>query len=90
VHIVEAGLMFSSESLKLYLNDYVPESIGSNYTLDIVNITGRSISICCVLLSITGLEHGVQDLLLPVPLVTRAILILNWVSSAPQTRRVYI
>ncbi|KAJ7350888.1 tripeptidyl peptidase A [Mycena albidolilacea] len=28
------------ESLKLYLNDYIPESIGSNYTMDIVNITG--------------------------------------------------
>ncbi|KAJ7796535.1 peptidase S8/S53 domain-containing protein [Mycena olivaceomarginata] len=27
------------ESLKLYLNDYIPESIGSNYTMDIVNIT---------------------------------------------------
>ncbi|KAJ7826871.1 tripeptidyl peptidase A [Mycena olivaceomarginata] len=28
------------ESLKLYLNDYIPESIGSNYTMEIVNITG--------------------------------------------------
>ncbi|KAJ6452383.1 tripeptidyl peptidase A [Mycena vitilis] len=28
------------DSFKLYLNDYIPESIGSNYTLDIVNITG--------------------------------------------------
>ncbi|KAK7057811.1 Tripeptidyl peptidase A [Favolaschia claudopus] len=28
------------ESLKLYLNDYIPESIGSNYTMGIVNITG--------------------------------------------------
>ncbi|KAJ7032705.1 subtilisin-like protein [Mycena alexandri] len=28
------------DSFKLYINDYIPESIGSNYTLDIVNITG--------------------------------------------------
>ncbi|KAJ7646048.1 tripeptidyl peptidase A [Mycena polygramma] len=28
------------ESFKLYLNDYIPESIGSNYSLDSVNITG--------------------------------------------------
>ncbi|KAJ7465954.1 tripeptidyl peptidase A [Mycena latifolia] len=28
------------DSLTLYLNDYVPESIGSNYTFDVVNITG--------------------------------------------------
>ncbi|KAF7362509.1 Tripeptidyl peptidase A [Mycena venus] len=28
------------ESLKLYLNDYIPESIGSNYTMEVVNITG--------------------------------------------------
>ncbi|KAJ7252395.1 peptidase S8/S53 domain-containing protein [Mycena haematopus] len=28
------------ESLKLYLNDYIPKSIGSNYTMEIVNITG--------------------------------------------------
>ncbi|KAJ6593147.1 peptidase S8/S53 domain-containing protein [Mycena capillaripes] len=28
------------DSFKSYLNDYVAESIGSNYTLDIVNITG--------------------------------------------------
>ncbi|KAJ7658518.1 peptidase S8/S53 domain-containing protein [Mycena rosella] len=28
------------DSLALYLADYVPESIGSNYTMDVVNITG--------------------------------------------------
>ncbi|KAJ7292722.1 tripeptidyl peptidase A [Mycena rebaudengoi] len=28
------------DSLTLYLNDYIPESIGSNYTFDVVNITG--------------------------------------------------
>ncbi|KAJ7810822.1 subtilisin-like protein [Mycena leptocephala] len=28
------------DSLELYLNDYIPESIGSNYTMDVVNITG--------------------------------------------------
>ncbi|KAJ7072886.1 subtilisin-like protein [Mycena amicta] len=28
------------ESLTLYLNDYIPESIGSNYTFEVVNITG--------------------------------------------------
>ncbi|KAJ7645996.1 tripeptidyl peptidase A [Mycena polygramma] len=28
------------DSFKLYLNDYIPESIGSNYTLNVVNITG--------------------------------------------------
>ncbi|KAJ7033466.1 subtilisin-like protein [Mycena alexandri] len=28
------------DSFQLYINDYIPESIGSNFTLDIVNITG--------------------------------------------------
>ncbi|KAJ7198545.1 peptidase S8/S53 domain-containing protein, partial [Mycena pura] len=32
------------DSLTLFLNDYIPESIGSNYTLDVVNITGMSLS----------------------------------------------
>jgi tripeptidyl-peptidase-1 len=50
IHVVESSLKFDSDSLELYLNDYIPESIGSNYTMDVVNITGRSISICCVLL----------------------------------------
>ncbi|KAJ7163455.1 tripeptidyl peptidase A [Mycena crocata] len=29
-----------ADSMTLYLNDYIPESIGSNYTFDVVNITG--------------------------------------------------
>ncbi|KAJ7655598.1 tripeptidyl peptidase A [Mycena polygramma] len=29
-----------ADSLKLYLDDYIPESRGSNYTFDVVNITG--------------------------------------------------
>ncbi|KAJ7496654.1 tripeptidyl peptidase A [Mycena latifolia] len=29
-----------ADSLTLYLNDYIPESIESNYTFDVVNITG--------------------------------------------------
>ncbi|KAJ7292723.1 tripeptidyl peptidase A [Mycena rebaudengoi] len=29
-----------ADSLTLYLNDYIPESIGSNYTFDVMNITG--------------------------------------------------
>ncbi|KAF7350862.1 Tripeptidyl peptidase A [Mycena sanguinolenta] len=33
------------DSLKLYLNDYIPESVGSNYTMEIVNITGPFTSI---------------------------------------------
>ncbi|KAF7290096.1 Tripeptidyl peptidase A [Mycena chlorophos] len=28
------------DSFKQYINDYIPESIGSNYTFDVVNITG--------------------------------------------------
>ncbi|KAJ6449303.1 hypothetical protein C8R47DRAFT_1084769 [Mycena vitilis] len=38
--LVGSALIFDSDSFKLYLNDYIPESIGSNYPLDIVNITG--------------------------------------------------
>ncbi|KAJ6497373.1 tripeptidyl peptidase A [Mycena sanguinolenta] len=33
------------DSLELYLNDYIPESIGSNYTMEIVNITGPFTSV---------------------------------------------
>ncbi|KAJ7503167.1 tripeptidyl peptidase A [Mycena galericulata] len=42
-HIGVAGYLdiwARADSLTLYLNDYVPESIGSNYTFDVVNITG--------------------------------------------------
>jgi hypothetical protein len=42
--------MRDSESLKLYLNDYIPESIGSNYTMDIVNITGEPIALFCMII----------------------------------------
>ncbi|KAJ7146911.1 peptidase S8/S53 domain-containing protein [Mycena epipterygia] len=42
-HIGVAGyldILARADSLTLYLNDYIPESIGSNYTFDVVNITG--------------------------------------------------
>ncbi|KAJ7503166.1 tripeptidyl peptidase A [Mycena galericulata] len=42
-HIGVAGYLdiwSRPDSFALYLNDYVPESIGSNYTFDVVNITG--------------------------------------------------
>ncbi|KAJ7189013.1 tripeptidyl peptidase A [Mycena filopes] len=42
-HIGVAGYLdiwARPDSFKLYINDYIPESIGSNFTLDIVNITG--------------------------------------------------
>ncbi|KAJ6488213.1 subtilisin-like protein [Mycena vitilis] len=42
-HIGVAGYLniwAKPDSFKLYLDDYIPESIGSSYTLNIVNITG--------------------------------------------------
>ncbi|KAJ6491657.1 peptidase S8/S53 domain-containing protein [Mycena vitilis] len=42
-HIGVAGYLnvwARADSLKLYLDDYIPESRGSNYTFDVVNITG--------------------------------------------------
>ncbi|KAJ7189045.1 tripeptidyl peptidase A [Mycena filopes] len=42
-HIGVAGYLGSwarPDSFKLYINDYIPESIGSNFTFDVVNITG--------------------------------------------------
>ncbi|KAJ7647839.1 tripeptidyl peptidase A [Roridomyces roridus] len=42
-HLGVAGYLNISarqDSLRLYLDDYIPESVGSNYTFDVVNITG--------------------------------------------------
>ncbi|KAF8178368.1 peptidase S8/S53 domain-containing protein [Mycena galopus ATCC 62051] len=37
-------ILAKPQSLKLYLNDYIPESIGSNYTMEVVNVTGNTFS----------------------------------------------